>query len=63
MEVHTMRKDAVLKLLNKEGMSVLEAERYDSAGPAFVSYRYFALKNRVAEEFPLSKIRSHETII
>ena len=43
-EVHTIRKDEVLKLLRNEGLSVLEAERDDSAGPTFVSYRYFALK-------------------
>jgi ubiquinone/menaquinone biosynthesis C-methylase UbiE len=45
MEVHTIRKDEVLELLAKEGMSVLETERHDSAGPAFISFRYFAIKS------------------
>lgn len=44
MELHTLRKDEVLKLLSELGMSVLEIERYDSAGTAFVNYMYFAVK-------------------
>jgi ubiquinone/menaquinone biosynthesis C-methylase UbiE len=45
MEMHTIRREEVLKLLGEEGMSILEAERYDSARAAFVSYMYFAIKN------------------
>ncbi len=45
MEMHTIRKDEILKLLREEGMSILEAERYDFPGPTFISYRYFAIKS------------------
>lgn len=44
MELHTISKDLVLNILREEGMSVLEAERYDVAGIAYISYRYFAIK-------------------
>jgi len=44
MEMHTIRKDEVLKLLTEEGMAILEAERYDPAGTAFINYRYFSIK-------------------
>jgi len=44
MEMHTIRKNEVLNLFKAGGMSVFEVERYDSAGAAFVSYRYFAVK-------------------
>lgn len=45
MELHTLRRNEVLKILSEEGMSVREAERYDSAGNAFISYRYYAIKS------------------
>ncbi len=45
MELHTLNRDEVLKLLKAEGMSIIEAERYDSAGTSFVSYMYFARRN------------------
>ncbi|MGC2165298.1 MAG: class I SAM-dependent methyltransferase [Gallionella sp.] len=44
MEMHTMAIDEVLKLLLEEGMTIYEAERYDSAGADFISYRYVATK-------------------
>ena len=44
MEMHTLRKTEVLRLLGEGGMSLCEAERYDAAGIGFVSYRYFARK-------------------
>jgi ubiquinone/menaquinone biosynthesis C-methylase UbiE len=44
MEMHTIRKEEVLKLLREEGMTVFEAEKHDSAETAFISYRYFAVK-------------------
>lgn len=44
MEIHTIRKAQVLRLLEERGASVREIERYDSSGTAFVSYRYFAIK-------------------
>jgi SAM-dependent methyltransferase len=45
MEMHTIRKDEILKLLGEEGMSILDAERYDFSGTTFISYRYFAIKS------------------
>lgn len=45
MELHTLKKDEALRLLRQEGMSVIEAQRYDSAGTTFIGYRYFAVKN------------------
>ncbi len=44
MEIHTLRRAAVLDLLASEGMEVIAIERYDTAGSAFVSFRYFATK-------------------
>jgi ubiquinone/menaquinone biosynthesis C-methylase UbiE len=44
MEMHTIRKHDVLRLLREEGMTITDAERYDSAGISFISYRYFAVK-------------------
>ena len=34
----------VVRLLGECGFDVREVERYDVAGPAFESYRYFVLK-------------------
>ena len=44
MEFHALAKDDVLAILGKGGMSVAEIERYDVTGPAFVSYRYYAVR-------------------
>ncbi|MBL0143203.1 MAG: methyltransferase domain-containing protein [Betaproteobacteria bacterium] len=44
MEMHTNRREEVLRLLGEKGMSVVEVERYDFSGAAFVSYRYFATR-------------------
>lgn len=41
MEMHTLPKKDVLKTLNEEGMQVLNVERYDTAGRAFISYIYY----------------------
>lgn len=45
MEVHVLPRPEVLALLPDCGLSVREVERYDVAGPAFESYRYFAVKD------------------
>jgi ubiquinone/menaquinone biosynthesis C-methylase UbiE len=45
MEVHALSKKLVLQTLNQEDMSIIHVERYDSAGPAFKSYMYFAGKS------------------
>jgi ubiquinone/menaquinone biosynthesis C-methylase UbiE len=44
MELHTLDKDEVVRILGACGMTVLATERYDSAGPAFVGYLYVAAK-------------------
>jgi hypothetical protein len=44
MEVHALAREEVVRLLAECGFEVREAERYDVAGPAFESYRYFAAK-------------------
>jgi len=44
MEVHALPREEVLRLLGACGFEVREVERYDVAGPAFESYRYWALK-------------------
>jgi ubiquinone/menaquinone biosynthesis C-methylase UbiE len=44
MEVHTLPKADVLAALGNSRMSVLDIERYDSTGPGFESYRYYAIK-------------------
>lgn len=44
MEVHALPKAEVLELLLASGLTVVEVERYDVAGDAFVSYRYFATR-------------------
>ncbi len=45
MEVHALPKNVVLETLNQKGMNIIHVERYDSAGPAFESYMYFAKKS------------------
>jgi ubiquinone/menaquinone biosynthesis C-methylase UbiE len=45
MELYTIKKQQVLQLLTAGGMSVLEVERYDAAGKAFIGYRYYAVKH------------------
>ena len=42
MEVHALPREEVEGLLAGCGLALREAERYDVAGPAFESYRYFA---------------------
>lgn len=44
MEMHTLPKRQVERLLGEGGAALVRAERYDASGPAFVSYRYFAAK-------------------
>jgi SAM-dependent methyltransferase len=44
MEVHALPREEVVGLLGECGFDVREVERYDVAGPAFESYRYFAAK-------------------
>jgi hypothetical protein len=44
MEIHTLAKSKVTNILEQSGMTLLSVERYDAAGPAYVSYRYFAEK-------------------
>lgn len=44
VELHPLAREAVLAALGKSGMAVLEVERFDSTGPGFVSFRYFARK-------------------
>jgi len=44
MELHTLDRDEVLRILRGADLRVLEVERYDSAGPAFVGYLYVAAK-------------------
>lgn len=51
MELHTTRKDMILKLLREEGMLVLKAEKCTSAGTTFVSYMYFAIKGEQVAQF------------
>lgn len=46
MEIHTLPKEVVLETLKQEDMDIIHVERYDSAGPAFKSYMYFAKKSR-----------------
>ena len=44
MELHAVAQAEVLRILRACGMTVLETERYDSGGPAFVGYLYVAAK-------------------
>ena len=44
MELHTLDKAEVLTLLQVGRMRLLEAQRYDSAGPAFVGHMYFTTR-------------------
>lgn len=44
MEVHPLARAAVLERLRGTGLEVRDVERYDVAGPAFESYRYYAAK-------------------
>lgn len=48
MEMHTLEKSEVLNILREEGLDVVHVERFDTAGAAFVSYRYFARQNGAA---------------
>ena len=45
MEMHTLEKSEVLRVLQDEGLETVHVERFDTAGVAFVSYRYFARKS------------------
>lgn len=44
MEMHTLPRRQVERLLETGGVALVRAERYDACGPAFVSYRYFGSK-------------------
>lgn len=44
MELHALPKRQVLKLLARASVAVVDAERFDSAGAAFESYRYFCVR-------------------
>lgn len=45
MEIHILPKEVVLQTLAGAGMTVIDVERFDSAGPGFESYMYFAKKD------------------
>lgn len=45
MEMHTFPKGEVLRSLEDAGADVLQVERYDRAGKAFISYLYFVTKH------------------
>ena len=44
MEMHTMVKAEVLERLASGGMTLVEAERSNASGTAFLGFRYFAVK-------------------
>jgi len=44
MELHAFARPSVERLLRAGGMKIVDVERFDSAGPAFVSFRYYAVK-------------------
>lgn len=45
MEMHTISKNKVLKILSREKMTIICVERLDSVGQAFKSYMYYAIKS------------------
>lgn len=45
MEIHVLPRDKVQAILQDSRASLLLVERYDSSGPGFCSYRYYAVKN------------------
>jgi ubiquinone/menaquinone biosynthesis C-methylase UbiE len=45
MEVHTLPQKTVLDILNQNGVSTIDVQRYDSAGSTFESYMYFVTKD------------------
>ena len=44
MEMHTMVKAEVLERLASGGMTLVEVERSNASGTAFLGFRYFAVK-------------------
>lgn len=44
MEIHALPKDKILATLDALGTSIVEVERYNSAGRGFESFRYYAVK-------------------
>ncbi len=44
MEMHCFERSELETHIKANGGLVLEAERYDSSGPAFISYRYYVTK-------------------
>ncbi len=44
MEMHAFGKTQVVECLTKAGMGIIDVDDDFSAGPAFVSYRYFSVK-------------------
>ncbi len=44
MEMHCFEQSELKAFLRKHGGVVLAAERYDAAGPGFISYRYYVTK-------------------
>ena len=44
MEMHTIKKSEVLKILAENKMQLAEVEESDCAGRAFISHRYYAVK-------------------
>jgi ubiquinone/menaquinone biosynthesis C-methylase UbiE len=44
MELHALARREVEAILRAGGATLLEAQRFDSAGAAFVSYRYFCVR-------------------
>lgn len=44
MEMHCFEKSELESYLHSIGGRIVDVERYDAAGPAFISYRYFVTK-------------------
>ena len=44
MEMHTIKKQEVIKILEENKMQLVEVEKSDCAGRAFISHRYYAIK-------------------
>jgi len=49
MEMHCFERSELEDHLRKHGGVILNVERYDAAGPAFISYRYYVTKSRLSK--------------
>lgn len=47
MEMHCFERSELEDYLRMQGGVILNTERYDAAGPAFISYRYYVTKSRL----------------